>query len=345
MRTLVISDLHLGSRVERDVLRAPAPRARLLAALADVDRLVLLGDVVELTEARPRDALAIAESVLRDIGDALGPGREIVLLAGNHDRLLVRPWLRTPGRVLRPDSRVPPDASPLLARVVGWLAGGGATVTVRYPGVWLDDRIWATHGHYLDRHLLPESAFGIARGLLGRLPRDGATPMDYEQRSSVTTIEGPLGRLLPRWLSDRLADLGALARRATMSGTQAAAAAGGDSAWRARLRSRLLGLQMLRASIPAFARVVHRLGVDADDVVFGHVHRAGPRPGDDPTQWVGPTGLPRIWNTGSWVDERLLLHRADPSHVYWPGGAILVEDGRITPLALLDDLPASALRS
>lgn len=344
-RTLVISDLHLGSRVDRDVLRAPVPRERLLRALADVDRLVLLGDVVELAEARPRDAMAIAEPVLRDIGQAMGPGREIVLLAGNHDRLLLRDWLRAPGRRLPLDGVVPPDASPLLARVVGWLRSGGATVDVRYPGVWIDDRIWATHGHYLDRHLLPESAIGVARGLLGRLPRDGAVPMDYEQRSSATTIEGPLGRLLPRWLSRRLDDLGSAARRATMAGTRAAAGARADSAWRARLRTRILGLQMLRASIPAFARVVHRLGVDADDVLFGHVHRAGPRTDDDPSQWTGPDGTPRIWNTGSWVHEPLLVHRADTDHVYWPGGALLVQGGVITPLALLDDVPAAALRA
>src|SRR2546421_5347040 len=50
-----------------------------------------------------------------------------------------------------------------------------------YPGVWLSDRLWATHGHYLDRHLLPESAFGMGRGLLGRLPRDEAAPIDYER--------------------------------------------------------------------------------------------------------------------------------------------------------------------
>ncbi len=345
LRTLVISDLHLGSRVDRDVLRAPVPRARLLRALADVDRLVLLGDVVELAEARPRDAMAIAEPVLRDIGEALGPGREIVLLAGNHDRLLLRGWLRAPGRRLQLDSVVPPDASPLLQRVVTWLGGGGATVTVRYPGVWIDDRIWATHGHYLDRHLLPESAFGIARGLLGRLPRDGAAPMDYEQRSSVTAVEGPLRRLTPRWLSRLLDDVGNATRRATMAGTRAAAGTRADSAWRARLRTRILGLQMLRASIPALARVVHRLGVDADDVLFGHVHRAGPRPDDDPAQWRGPDGTPRIWNTGCWVHEPLLLHRADTSHVYWPGGALLVQNGVVTPFVLLDDVPAAQLRS
>ncbi|MEV9163428.1 hypothetical protein AB0127_27430, partial [Klebsiella pneumoniae] len=50
------------------------------------------------------------------------------------------------------------------------------------------------------------------------------------------------------------------------------------------LTSRVLGLQMRRASIPALARVVHRLAIDADWVVFGHVHRLGPLADDDATQ-------------------------------------------------------------
>ena len=56
MRTLVISDLHLGMRNQRDVLRRRAPLAVLLDALAQVERLVLLGDVVELSEHNPEDA-------------------------------------------------------------------------------------------------------------------------------------------------------------------------------------------------------------------------------------------------------------------------------------------------
>ena len=46
MRTLVISDLHLGSKGMRDVLRQPAALDRLLVALRRTDRLVLLGDIV-----------------------------------------------------------------------------------------------------------------------------------------------------------------------------------------------------------------------------------------------------------------------------------------------------------
>ena len=50
----------------------------------------------------------------------------------------------------------------LLEHVVSLL--GPASVEVRYPSVWLGDRVWATHGHYLNRHLMPISAWGVLRG-------------------------------------------------------------------------------------------------------------------------------------------------------------------------------------
>jgi hypothetical protein len=101
---------------------------------------------------------------------------------------------------------------------------------------------------------------------------------------------------------------------------------------------------MRRASIPALARVVHRLKVDADWVIFGHVHRCGPLAGDDPRAWQGPGGRPRTVNTGSWMYEPLLLHRASPPHPYWPGGAILLKDGgEPQPIGLLDHLDAAML--
>jgi hypothetical protein len=114
----------------------------------------------------------------------------------------------------------------------------------------------------------------------------------------------------------------------------------------APLWHRVLGLQMQRASIPAVARVAHRLGVDADWVLFGHVHRLGPRPGDDATLWAGPAGHPRIANSGCWIYEPLLLHRGGPPHPYWPGGAVVV-DGERDPVAvgLLDGLDVAGLHA
>ena len=64
MRTIVVSDLHLGTRGARDVLRRPGPLAALAAAVEGADRLVLLGDVLELRHGPLREALGAATPVL-----------------------------------------------------------------------------------------------------------------------------------------------------------------------------------------------------------------------------------------------------------------------------------------
>src|SRR4051812_39202373 len=128
MRTLVVSDLHLGTRLGRDVLRNPDARAPLLAALDGVDRLVLLGHTVELLEGRPRSALAVAGPVLRSLGRALGPDTEVVVVPGNHDRELIHRWLRAHAGDLGLDTIVPHDAGPELSAVVDWLGPERVTV-------------------------------------------------------------------------------------------------------------------------------------------------------------------------------------------------------------------------
>ncbi|HWE33239.1 MAG TPA: metallophosphoesterase [Solirubrobacteraceae bacterium] len=316
MRTLVISDLHLGSRLGHDVLRRPDARERLLDALDGIDRLVLLGDSVELMEGRPQQALAVAEPVLREIGARLGAERRVMLVPGNHDAPLVRAWVRAQDSALGPSSPVPGDASPALAQLVEWLEP--ARVQIRYPGAWLSERVWATHGHYLDRHLLPESAYGV----LGRSPSEHVRPIDYElaQRPSMSRVSGRL----PRPLAALLDDVAELARAATMPRLIR------RHLLRARfapLTAAVLSAQMRRASIPALVRVVERLGIDAEWVIFGHVHRLGPLAEDAPEVWRGSTGRPRLANTGSWVHEPLLVHRSRASYPYWPGGAVLLDDG------------------
>jgi hypothetical protein len=112
----------------------------------------------------------------------------------------------------------------------------------------------------------------------------------------------------------------------------------------APLTARLLGTQMQRASIPALARVLGQIGIDADWVVFGHVHRVGPLRGDDLEQWRGPGGRPRFLNSGSWLYEPLLVHRARPPHPYWPGGAVQLEPGADPrAVGLLDELSVGDL--
>ena len=215
MRTLVISDLHLGGRLHHDVLMRPAARGRLLDAIDSVDRLVLLGDIVELIEGNPEHAMIVAEPVLRALGERLGEARGISAFRKPR-RPARRGWARARGSQLTPDSSVPLDATPALVRVSSWLAP--AVVHVQYPGVWLSETVWATHGHYLDRHLLPESAFGIARGLLGRLPRGRAAPSDYEhlRRPSVARAS----RWMPQPLAKLVDDIAELGRASTMPGVR-----------------------------------------------------------------------------------------------------------------------------
>jgi hypothetical protein len=338
--TLVVSDLHLGSRLRHDVLRRPEPMNRLLEAFEGIDRLVLLGDVVELIEKRAERAMEEAEPVLRLIGRALGPGREVIFVPGNHDRALITPWVRRVGAELAVDSRVPLDATSELAAITSWLAP--ASVQVHYPGVWLAPGVWATHGHYLDRHLLPESAFGVTRGLLGRLPPPGAAPIDYERAGgvSLTRLEALVIKALPRPLAALAEDFAELIRASTMPLAPHRLLHPGM----ARFTARLLGAQMRRASLPALSHVVGRLGVDAEWALFGHVHRLGPLTGDVEARWRGPLGRPRLLNTGSWVYEPLLVHNAIAPHPYWPGGAVILEDGQPPrAVGLLDRVAASEM--
>jgi hypothetical protein len=155
-RTLVVSDLHLGAASGADVLRRPAPRSVLIDALEDIDRLVLLGDVLELRHGPRRDALAAAKPFFEELGRAFA-GREIVVLAGNHDHALVESWSRDRDEAAEPtplglEQRFPAaEASSMLAALASWAAP--ARLSVAYPGLWLRPDVYATHGHYLDCHL------------------------------------------------------------------------------------------------------------------------------------------------------------------------------------------------
>ena len=55
---------------------------------------MLLGDVVEQLEVPPREAMDVAEPVLRALGARLGSAAEVIVVPGNHDAGFVRPWLR-----------------------------------------------------------------------------------------------------------------------------------------------------------------------------------------------------------------------------------------------------------
>ena len=50
MRSAIVSDLHLGSNSREDVLRDPSIRRILLEEIGDADRVVLLGDTIEMRD-------------------------------------------------------------------------------------------------------------------------------------------------------------------------------------------------------------------------------------------------------------------------------------------------------
>jgi predicted phosphodiesterase len=323
VRTLVISDLHLGDRGRRDVLRAAPVRQRLVETLAGVDRLVFLGDTLELMHRHPERAMEMAEPLMRELGRALRRDSEVIVVPGNHDAPLIRGWALAQGAGLQASHAVPATASHALEHLVSWL--GPARTRVRYPGVWLADRIWATHGHYLDHHLVPDAPIGLLRP-----PRRDAaarTPYEYEHLHQVSRRSR---ESLPARLASRpVATLVQGAAEQVRVVPELLLKTG-----LAPVTARLLDAQMRRAAIPALARVVGRLGISADWVVFGHVHRRGPVGAE---AW--PSGGPRLINSGAWLYERLLVDRAVAPHPYWPGGAVLVEDGQPPrTLGLLDDL-------
>jgi predicted phosphodiesterase len=361
MRTLVVSDLHLGGRTDVDVLRhSPAARAALAARLGDVDRLVLLGDTLELRHGPAREALAAARPVLEELGAALADGTQVVLVPGNHDHALIAPWLDQRTRPLGLDVRVRPQtASPPARRLASWFPKT-VDVEVAYPGLWLRDDVYALHGHYLDPHGFIPTFERLAAGAMARLvgnPPAEATAEDYER------VLAPLYAWI--YSSAQRAGSQRLGAGAGRAGKAYELLQGdGHRPVRARLLTAIFplgirGLNLLgigpvtsdlsggalrQNAIDAIGTVVERLGIEAEHVIFGHSHRTGPLPADDAGEWRAPTGA-RLHNSGSWVHEPAFTGPGDTDNPYWPGGAVLVEDDgppRVLRLLPGQDLAARA---
>jgi hypothetical protein len=344
--TLIVSDLHLGGRTGADVLRKAAVRRALFEALGGVQRLVLLGDVLELRHGPVAEALSRSEPFFRDLADAL-PDAEVVLVAGNHDHQTIAPWLerraraQTPPRMGLDERTTPQRASWIAARIAGWL--GGDRTVVAYPGLWLRDDVYATHGHLLDLYSTIPTFERLGAAVTGRVV-GGALP-------DQAGVEDFLARLEPvyAWV-DAVARHAPGERAARGAGSAAKAyellAGSGPRPLRARLLAGLFpfvigalnraglgplsadlaGAELRRASLRAMDEVVRRLGIEAEHVVFGHSHRAGPLPADIDSEWVTPTGA-RLHNSGCWVYETHFLSGPHGESPYWPGGAIRLEDG------------------
>jgi predicted phosphodiesterase len=190
MRTAVVSDLHVGGLAGTDIAREGEPLDALVQGVAGADRLVLLGDIVELRERPLAQALEVARPLFEALGRAHA-GRPVVLVPGNHDHGLAEPWL---ARLRLQADELPPEAEwPVTSedgaagRIAAWMPD--CEVTLAYPGLRLRPDVYATHGHYLDLHLTVPRLESIAASAMGRLTKLGRTAQsaaDYE------TILAPL---------------------------------------------------------------------------------------------------------------------------------------------------------
>jgi Calcineurin-like phosphoesterase superfamily domain len=349
--TAIVSDLHLGAGNDSDLLRREDARGALLEAIAGVERLVLLGDVIELRDRPLAEAFELSVPVLRELA---GAAEELVLVPGNHDHRLVSGWLEQRALAGRRPLRLADRA-----RLDVWPASalrkelGGVRLHLTYPGIWLRDDVYATHGHYLDRHLtiptferlglgLVERTLGLAPALPDPLdapsrPPEPDSPDDYER------ITGPIYAFL-----FALAQAGALSRHpgGTPSKRVWDALSGGEGTT-GKIRGWLLGSvalpgavgvanrlglgpvradlspgAMTRAGVSAMGEVIDRLGIGARHVIFGHTHRRGPMPGED--EWGRGDGEVSLWNAGSWVHSPSLLGARAETSPYWPGTVAFV---------------------
>jgi hypothetical protein len=365
VRTLVISDLHLGKAAGTDLLRRPELRAPLIGALDGAGRLVILGDALELREAAHRDAAAVAAPFLRDVGRALGPDGELLIVAGNHDHGLAAGWIESrlatePAGFLGLEQRFAP-AGPLAERLAE--AARPARTQMAYPGVWLRDDVYAIHGHYADLHATVPTFERIFAGFMARYvvapPADGATPDDYEavlaplyawmhtltQRSDHARISAGAGASARTWSALTSAERHRRPLRTALLGTGYVAAVAGLNALGVGPLDRDLSPAALRRGyLRGFRELVRRLGITAPHVIWGHSHRAGPFAADDAAEWTA--GPARIWNSGSWVYQPHFLTAEPGASPYWPGIAIeLGEAGPPRLLRLLGDRSHEELRS
>jgi len=374
-KTVVLSDLHLASSGAIDLLRHETFREPLWAALDGADEIVFLGDAVELRDMPLGRAIETARPFFDELGRVVGDAR-VVFVPGNHDHHLLDDWLerrRLDGTApLELEQRIEVESGPLAE-----LAGGvsASRVELAYPGLWLRPGVYATHGHYLDRHLTVPSFERLAVAAVERViggPREAsedepgeheapgsATPGDYER------VQAPLYAFL-----FAMAQSGSPVER--LGGANPSArvwqAVGGGYGRAARIRGRLLGSVALpgavgvanrlglgpvksdlspgaitRGGLEAMGEVVRRLGIDADHVIFGHTHRRGPLSAE--VGWRLESGT-RLWNTGSWIHTPWLLGKTAADSPYWPGTVIVLEEGRDPrPQNLLEDRSRDELRA
>jgi hypothetical protein len=352
MRTVVFSDLHLGSGVGADLVARARFLEPLLAGIEGANRVVLLGDVIEFRDRPLVEALEIAAPFFTDLAGAVAD-TEVIFVPGNHDHYAIQGWLERrrldETGPLELEHRSEPEGA------VAELMKPLRRAAIAYPGVWLRDDVYATHGHYLDRHLtIPTfERLGVAavERILGppplgpdplappdELPAQ-ITPDEYERVQAPVyallfalaqgVVPGRVGPASPSarlWAAFGGGDTRVAKLRGWLLGSVALPGAVGvaNRLGLGPVRSDLSPGALTRAGLAAIAETVRRLGIEAPHLVFGHTHRRGPLLGEEEGWEVD--GVTRLWNTGSWVHSPTLLGSTAATSPYWPGTITVVED-------------------
>lgn len=352
MRTLIASDTHLGAGDDSDLLRRERFREPLLEAAAGADRVILLGDVIELRDRPLAEALELAAPFFAALAEATGEA-EVLIVPGNHDHHLLEGWLarrRLEGaQPLGLEERAPiAESGPLRAVAEGF----GDRAEIAYPGVWVRPDTYATHGHYLDRHLtiptFERLALAAVERALGPAPDAStdplAAPTGPTDPDEYERAQAPVYAFL-----FALAQGAGAERRGPGPSARIWAALSSGATRAQRVRGWLLGSVALpgavgvanrlglgpvkpdlsvgaitRAGISAMGEVAARLGIEADHLIFGHTHRRGPLDGEQ--GWHTPQGA-RLLNSGSWTHMPGLIGNAPAAQSpYWPGTVVEVDD-------------------
>lgn len=339
MLTAVLSDLHLGTRSQADVLRRPKIRERLFDALRDADRIVLLGDVVELREQALPHVLDVALPFFRELTEAL-PDTPVIVLSGNHDHRVVAEWveeMRLDGRPIGLEQRISPDKSRIAKAIADAMPHN--EVELAYPGIWLREGTYAHHGHYIDAHMsiprletIAVSAVARATGGMRKPPR---TPDDYEaamtplyefayaMAQSSSHSRRVLGMDLSRKVWQRIDTRNDIRTRALRSVAIPSAVWALNRAGMGPFEAKLTGQALRDSGLTGMRDLVAALQIDAREIVYGHTHRPGPLPDRDDDIW--PVGF---FNTGSWLYEPNLLGTTAGESPYWPGTVLFIEDDK-----------------
>ena len=218
-----------------------------------------------------------------------------------------------------------------------------AEAVVAYPGLWLRPDVYATHGHYLDCHMtvprLERLLAALMQAAIGGLPEQRAAPGATTRRCWRRSMRLPTATPRPvrqrGWALGRGAaatdqgDLALVGRTAATPRTWVAAGAiayrrpgDGQPGRAAPFRADLIARRGSSGRGCGRWQRWSRLGSEADYVIFGHTHRAGPR-GEEPGG-RSPTGSAS--STPAAGSTRRGFGDAADASPYWPGSAILVGD-------------------